>query len=134
MKILGIIFLLGTSLLGCNQKNGPDQQLLQRYAMVIKVKPQKLEEYKALHSDVWPGVLSTLKNCNIQNYSIHLKDSFLFGYLEYTGLDFDADMEKMAADSITQAWWKLTDPCQTPFESRQEGEWWALMEEVFYME
>ena len=89
--------------------------------------PEKLDEYKALHANVWPGVLSKLKDCNIQNYSIHLKDSFLFGYLEYAGIDFEADMEKMAADSLTREWWKLTDPCQTPFESRKEGEWWAMM-------
>ncbi|MFP4059627.1 MAG: L-rhamnose mutarotase [Bacteroidales bacterium] len=47
-----------------------------------------------------------------------LKDSFLFGYFEYTGNDFISDMQKMAEDSITREWWKRTDPCQIPLESR----------------
>ena len=36
---------------------------------------------------------------------------------------------EIAADPTTQTWWKLTDPCQVPLESRQPGEWWASMEE-----
>jgi L-rhamnose mutarotase len=38
----------------------------------------------------------------------------------------------MAADPNTQAWWKLTDPCQEPLETRKPGEWWASMEEFFH--
>jgi L-rhamnose mutarotase len=74
-----------------------------------------------------------LKECNIQNYSIYYRDGLLFSYLEYTGKDFDADMKKMAADSITQEWWKLTDPCQEPVETAKEGVWWADMEEVYHL-
>ena len=43
-----------------------------------------------------------------------------------------ADMKKMAADRSTQDWWKLTDPCQEPLETRKPGEWWASMEEFFH--
>lgn len=100
--------------------------------MVIKVKPEKIEEYKALHAAPWPGVLKKIRQCSIQNYSIYLKDSFLFSYFEYTGKNFEADMERMSKDSLTREWWKLTDPCQVSVESRKEGEWWAAMEEVFH--
>ena len=41
-------------------------------------------------------------------------------------------MAEMAKDSVTKAWWKLTDPCQEPLETRADGEWWASMEEVFH--
>jgi L-rhamnose mutarotase len=105
---------------------------MQRYGSVIKVKPEKLEEYKQLHAAAWPDVLKMIAACNIRNYSIYLKDDFLFSYFEYTGTDFAADMAKMAADPVTQAWWKLTDPCQEPLPTRKEGEWWASMEEVFH--
>lgn len=105
---------------------------MERYGMVLKVKPGKLEEYKRLHADVWPDVLETIKECNIRNYSIFHKDGYLFSYFEYVGDDFEADMEKMAADPTTQEWWELCKPCQEPLESREEGEWWAVMEEVFH--
>ena len=107
---------------------------MKRYGMVIKVKPDKLEEYKRLHAEPWPGVLATLRACNFRNYSIYYKDGLLFSYLEYVGSDFEADNAKMAADPVTREWWKLTDPCQEPLASRAEGEWWAGMEELFHLD
>ena len=107
---------------------------MQRYGSVIKLKPEKLDEYIALHANVWPEVLRMIKECHIRNYSIYYKDGFLFGYYEYLGEDYEADMKKMADDKNTQAWWKLTDPCQEPLESAKPGEWWASMEEFFHVD
>ena len=86
------------------------------------------------HEEVWPEVLDTIRHCNIRNYSIYLKHDLLFGYFEYHGSDFEADMAKMAADPKTQEWWKLVGPMQLPLESRAKGEWWASMEEVFHFD
>ena len=105
---------------------------MKRYGSIIKIKPEKIEEYKKLHEDVWPDVLKTISECNIKNYSIYLKDDFLFSYFEYYGTDYDADMEKMAADPATQLWWDINMPLQTPLEGTEEGGWWAAMEEVFH--
>lgn len=105
---------------------------MKRYGQVIAVKPEKLEEYKRLHANAWPGVLKMISDCNIQNYSIYYKDGLLFSYYEYIGNDYEADMAKMAADEETQRWWDVCKPCQQPLETRAEGEWWADMEEVFH--
>jgi L-rhamnose mutarotase len=107
---------------------------MKRYGMVIRVWPEKLEEYKRLHAAVWPDVLKMIKECNIRNYSIYYKDGYLFSYFEYVGADFDADMAKMAADATTQKWWAVCKPCQAPLSTRKEGEWWADMEEMFHCE
>ena len=107
---------------------------MHRYGSVIRLKPEKLAEYKQLHTNVWPDVLKMIHACNIRNYSIYFKDGYLFSYFEYQGDNYDADMKKMAADPTTQAWWKLTDPCQEPLETRKEGEWWASMDEFFHMD
>ena len=116
---------------------GCTQQKVTRYGSVIGLKPKKLEEYKELHANVWPGVLKKIKECNISNYSIYLGELeedkyYLFGYFEYTGDDFEGDMAKMAADATTQKWWTFCEPCQSPIPTRKEGEWWADMEEVFH--
>lgn len=107
---------------------------MERYGSIIKVKPEKLEEYKKLHAAVWPEVLATIKACNIQYYSIYHRDHVLYSYYEYTGTDYQKDMQKMADDPITQDWWKLCSPCQEPLESRSKGEWWASMEEIFHLD
>jgi L-rhamnose mutarotase len=105
---------------------------MKRFGQLIKLKPEKYEEYKKLHAAVWPEVLKMITECNIRNYSIFHKDGFLFAYFEYNGTDFTSDMAKMAADPITQEWWKLCTPCQDPVETRAKGEWWAAMEEMFH--
>lgn len=105
---------------------------MKRYGSIIRVVPEKLDEYKRLHAAVWPGVLKMIRECNIRNYSIFYKDGLLFSYYEYIGNDYAADMAKMAADPETQRWWKITDPCQLPLDTRQDGERWAGMEEVFH--
>jgi L-rhamnose mutarotase len=105
---------------------------MKRYGMVLRVRPEKLEEYKRLHAAVWPSVLRMISDCNIRNYSIYHKDGFLFSYFEYRGQDFAADMAKMAADPTTQQWWSVCQPCQVPLATRAQGEWWANMEEVFH--
>ena len=105
---------------------------MQRYGLVIGIKPEAIERYKQYHANAWPEVLETIRKCNIRNYSIFLKDGYLFGYYEYHGTDFKADMAKMAADPKTREWWTITDPMQEPLETRRDGEWWAAMEEVFH--
>jgi len=112
---------------------------MKRYGMVLGLRADKIAEYKTLHTAVWPGVLAMIEQCHIRNYSIYLRQledgrNYLFSYFEYTGSDFAADMAKMAADPVTQQWWSLCMPCQEPLKNRQEGEWWAGMEEVFHMD
>ena len=100
---------------------------------------EKLEEYLELHRNVWPEVESMIKQCNMENFSIFIRKlpdghHYLFMYFEYTGTDIDADNAKMAADPKTQEWWAICEPCQKPLDDREEGEWWADMEEVFYFQ
>ena len=109
---------------------------MQRMGMVIGLKAEDIEEYKVLHADVWPGVLEMISACNIKNYTIFLKEpeNLLFAYWEYHGTDFAADAAKMAADPETQRWWDVCMPMQVPLETRKEGEWWAMMEDVFHLD
>lgn len=108
---------------------------MQRMGMMIGLKPDKVAEYKRLHASVWPEILAMISACQIRNYSIFLREpeNILFGYWEYHGTDFAADMATMAADPKTQEWWAFCMPCQEPLETRREGEWWAMMEEVFHL-
>ena len=135
-KVFQLVIVSLLVSLGCK---APEQskQKVRRYGVVIGIRPEKIEEYKRLHANTWPGVLKMINQCNIRNYSIYLKEIekgkfYLFAYFEYTGDNFEAEMKKMAADSTTKKWWKETDPCQIPLEIRGENEFWANMEEVFH--
>jgi L-rhamnose mutarotase len=109
---------------------------VQRFGNVIGLRPEKKDYYVKLHAETWPGVLAQIRRSNIRNYSIYLAELegklYLFSYFEYVGDDFEADMEKMAADPVTQRWWKETDPCQIRLPGTPEGEQWMNIPEVFH--
>jgi len=110
---------------------------MKRLGSVARIRPDRVDEYVTLHADVWPGVLEMIHECHIQNYSIYLKklpdgQHYLFSHFEYTGNDFEVDMQKMAADEETQRWWSVCKPCLEPIEDLPPGEVWAPMEQVFH--
>lgn len=107
---------------------------MKRYGSLIRLRPEAVERYKKYHAQVWPEVLETIRRCNIRNYSIYFKDGLLFGYFEYHGADYQADMAKMAACPKTKEWWAIMEPMQQPLDTRAPGEWWAGMEEVFHLD
>ena len=105
--------------------------MLKRFGQIAKLKPDMIEEYDTLHAAVWDNVLKTIKECNLQNYSIYRKGDLLFAYFEYTGTDYEADMAKMAADPATQEWWTHTKPC---FIQEKEGEFYTDMKGLFHID
>ena len=144
-RILYVLLIL-TVASSCNESGNSRrstadsvQNKVQRFGMVTGLKPEKVAVYKSLHAHVWPMVLKQIKESNIRNYSIYLKEingkPYLFSYFEYTGNDFSADMRKMAADSVTKEWWKQTDPTQLPLpDAQSKKQVWSSMEEVFHMQ
>ena len=107
---------------------------IQRYGMAVRLKDEKRQYYIDNHANVWPEVLEELKKINVQNYSIFLKEDFMFGYLEYTGNDFDDDMGKMQQIPIVDKWTKLMIDCFNPFPNNDDNESWVMMDQIFFME
>jgi L-rhamnose mutarotase len=107
---------------------------MRRVGMVIGIRPEHIAEYKRLHLVAPQPVLDQIARSNIRNFVIYLREpeNLLFAHFDYTGRDLDADMALMAADPATQAWWKLTDPCQIPMPNAAPGEKWSYIEEVFF--
>ncbi len=132
MKAISCL-VLALLLAGCATSKPP-----QRFAWITGLKPEMAERYRELHANPWPGVNRMIKECHIQNFSIHEREIdgklYLFAYLEYTGGDFEADMKRMAADPETQRWWKETDPCQSPLpDALSQGKIWADMKEAYFL-
>ena len=102
--------------------------------MAVRLKDEKRQYYIDNHANVWPEVLEELKKINVQNYSIFLKEDFMFGYLEYTGNDFDDDMGKMQQIPIVDKWTKLMIDCFNPFPNNDDNESWVMMDQIIFME
>lgn len=107
---------------------------MKRFGQTIHLKAEGAEEYISQHAAVWPGVLAKIKECNISNYSIFVRDNVLFAYFEYVGNNFEADMKLMAAHEETQRWWDVVKPLMQPVETAGPEEFWADMQEIFHLD
>jgi L-rhamnose mutarotase len=107
---------------------------MQRMGMVIGLKPEKIAEYKRLHADAWPDILDMISKCNIATTrsSSRNRRTFCSATGNITARISRPMRQRWAADPRTQEWWDVCMPCQTPLETRKDGEWWAMMEEVFH--
>jgi len=128
-----ILMLLLAS--GCAQqsKGYVINKNIKRVGMVVGVKPDMIEEYKRLHADGNPGVRDLLTKYNMHNFSIFLTEIagkwYEFGYYEYTGDDFDADMAELAKEPRNAEWLQICDPMQIPLEG-ETG--WREMQRVYF--
>ena len=76
--------------------------MTQRSAFVLRVRPDRIEEYVAAHAEVWPEMLDALKQSGIRNYSIFRDGSQVFGYFE--GDDLDAAARYLDAQEVCTRW------------------------------
>ena len=129
--------LIGLAILSScrNEENSTTKAIdAKRVGMVIKIKPEFIEEYKKLHAHDNPGVRDLLSEANMLNFSIFLHQLddgnwYEFGYYEYTGEDFEADMAKLSKHPRNIEWLEICDPMQVPLEG---FDGWAEMEQIYY--
>ena len=108
--------------------------IVKRVAMVIGIREDRLAEYRELHEDTQPGVRDLLSQVHMRNFSIFLATMpddrpYLFGYYEYVGSNYQADMAKLAAEPRNAEWLAMTDPMQIPLPGKST---WKIMEEVYH--
>jgi L-rhamnose mutarotase len=105
---------------------------VRRFGQVIGLRPEHVAEYKRLHAG--PGVRHLLRQANIRNFAIYLKQfpdgrCYEFASFEYVGSDYAADMAWLAAQPENQAWLALCDPMQQPLDGESA---WAPMELIYF--
>ena len=76
---------------------------MQRICFLLKVKPDRLAEYRERHRAVWPEMLQALRDTGWRNYSLFLRDDgLLVGYVETD--DFDRALGEMAVRDVNARW------------------------------
>lgn len=103
-----------------------------RIGFLLKVKKEKLIEYREIHKKVWPEMLEALSRCGWKNYSLFLRhDGMLFGYFETMFETFEQALDAMNKEPINTKW-------QAMMESYFEGTGHAdkkmeELEQVFFL-
>ena len=83
---------------------------MKRIGFLLKVKQEKIAEYKKHHEAVWPEMLDALRRTGWHNYSLYMRDDgLLFGYFE-ADESFQAALAGMAQQEINAKWQDFMAP------------------------
>lgn len=83
---------------------------MKRVGFLLKVKADKIEEYKKHHENVWPEMRAALRRQGWYNYSLFLHENgLLFGYFE-TPTSFAAALEGMENEPVNARWQAFMAP------------------------
>ena len=106
---------------------------MKRYSFVLKVKKERIAEYKETHREVWPEMLEALKRNGIHNHSLFLReDGLLFGYME-TSVEPRAAMAGMHEEAINVRWQQYMAPFFESVSGERPDDMLVEIEEVFHM-
>jgi L-rhamnose mutarotase len=107
---------------------------MKRVAFLLKVREDKIEEYKEHHKAVWPEMLDALRRTGWHNYSLFMReDGLLFGYFE-TPESFQAALAGMTKEEINAKWQEFMAPYFEALGGARPDEMMVELEEVFYLD
>ncbi len=107
---------------------------MQRVGFILKVRQDKLEEYKQHHKEVWPEMREALSRHGWHNYSLFLRpDGLLFGYVE-TPEGLQTAIEGMETEEINARWQKFMEPYFEALEGLRPDESMLELEEIFHLD
>lgn len=101
----------------------------QRSAFVLRVRPDKIDEYVEAHRKVWPEMLDALRGAGIRNYTIFRNGNEMFGYFEAD--DLEAAGAYMATQEVNARW---QDAMAALLDERVPDAGPPALEEVFRLD
>ena len=105
---------------------------MERVCFLLRVKPERLEEYKRRHEAVWPEMLEALRETGWTNYSLFLRDDgLLAGYFETP--DLQRALAGMASREVNERWQREMGPFFEALEGKRPDEGFLRLEEVFHL-
>ena len=106
---------------------------MQRICWTLQVKKDRMQEYAALHRNVWPEMQDALRRNGWHNYSIFLRDDgLLIGYLETE--DFQAAIDGMAKEEVNHRWQELAKDFFEEMEGSHADERMKAWPLVFHLD
>lgn len=105
---------------------------MRRVCFLLKVREDRIEEYRARHETVWPEMRQALSESGWHNYTLFLReDGLLVGYLETD--DFAAAQDAMAATEVNARWQaQMAEYFEAP-DGERPDEAMRPLREVFHL-
>ncbi len=103
-----------------------------RVCFLLRVRPERMAEYRTRHASVWPEMLDALRAAGWHNYSLFLRDDgTVVGYLECD--DFVACQARMQDAEINARWQAEMAPYFL-LDGQAPDQAMSPMEEIFHLD
>ncbi len=107
---------------------------MKRIGFLLKVKQDRLEEYKQHHAQVWPAMLQALREAGWHNYSLFVRDDgLLFGYFEAPD-SLQAAQARMALTEVNTRWQEFMAPFFESPNNARPDEMFGELAEIFHLD
>lgn len=107
---------------------------MKRYCLALDLKDDEalIAEYEKMHREVWPEIISSIKNADIENLEIYRTGNRLFMILEAgEKFSFEKKAAMDASNETVQKWEELMWKYQQALPTAKPGEKWILMDKIF---
>lgn len=105
---------------------------MERVCFLLRVRSDRLDEYKARHREVWPPMLDALRAAGWRNYSLFLRgDGLLVGYLECD--DFARAQVAMEQTDVNARWQAKMVPFFELADGERPDTGLERLEEIFHL-
>ncbi len=105
---------------------------MKRVCFVLNIRPERVEEYRARHREVWPEMRAALAETGWKDYTLFLReDGLLVGYL--VTKDFEAAKAAMKKLPVNTRWQEHMAPLFDRLGGHADDEMQAL-DEVFHLD
>ncbi|MGA5285989.1 L-rhamnose mutarotase [Streptomyces pseudogriseolus] len=106
---------------------------MRRVCFLLKVRQDRIDEYRARHAAVWPEMREALSATGWHNYSLFLRhDGLLVGYLETE--DFEAAKAAMEATEVNARRRAEMAPFFESLDGSRPDEAMTPLTEVFHLD
>ena len=103
-----------------------------RVGIQMKIREEKIEEYKEWHRKVWPELLDIFRQNSWKNFSIFMRpDGLIFLYVEVPET-FAKAVEAIAGEEINTKWQEMMAPYFEILEGSRPDQAMMELEEIFH--
>ena len=107
---------------------------MQRVGFLLKVKEDRIEEYREHHRNVSRDMLDARRRHGWRNYSLFMRpDGMMFGYVEVTE-SFQSALDGMAGEDANSRWQALMEPFFDAPDGGRPDENMVQLVEVFHLD
>jgi L-rhamnose mutarotase len=120
---------------GCIPGPNPrgDTNQMEHVCFLGRIRPERLEEYRARHQEVWPEMTQALQEAGWANYTLFLTDEgLLIGYLETD--DYAAAQQRMAHTDVNARWQAEMQPYFADLGELRPDEGFRRVAEIFHLD